>query len=163
MTARETPTAAEQVEHAELFLDRMGDLGDTLADLDGEPVNVFGGIPGERVVARIVRYRRRRRRFVSGIVTEVLDPSPHRVPPPCPFFGPCTGCQWQHIDYEHQLRLKRNAVVESLREQGPLRNVEVSSVMPSLENSSTGTTPASPCGVRAGSASSTASPAASLR
>ena len=86
----------------------MGELGDTVAELDGEPVNVFGGIPGERVVARIVRFRRRRKRVVSAIVTEVLEPSPHRVSPPCPFFGPCTGCQWQHIDYGHQLRLKRD-------------------------------------------------------
>ena len=80
MTTREKAPTSNQLEHAELHLDRMGDLGDTLADLDGEPVNVFGGIVGERVVARIVRYRRRRKHFVSGIVTEVLDPSPHRVP-----------------------------------------------------------------------------------
>ena len=111
----------------------MGDLGDTVADLDGEQVNVFGGIVGERVVARIVRYRRRRKHFVSGIVTEVLEPSPHRVPPPCPFFGPCTGCQWQHIDYEHQLRLKRGFVSENLGEHESLRSAEVSPVMPALE------------------------------
>ncbi len=133
MTAAKRPQTGDQSEHAELYLDRMGDLGDTLADLDGEPVNVFGGIPGERVVARIVRYRRRRKHYVSGIVTDVLEPSPHRVPPPCPFFGPCTGCQWQHIDYEHQLRLKRAHVVDRFQEHGPLRNVEVSSVMPALE------------------------------
>ena len=49
----------EPAETATLTLEDMGPLGDTLANLDGEPLNVFGGIPGEEVVARIVRYRRR--------------------------------------------------------------------------------------------------------
>ncbi len=133
MTTRQTPRAAEQVEHAELYLDRMGDLGDTLAELDGEPVNVFGGIVGERVLARIVRYRRRRKHYVSGIVTEVLDPSPHRVPPPCPFFGPCTGCQWQHIEYDHQLRLKRGIVSDHFKEYESLRDAEVAQPLAALE------------------------------
>ena len=125
MTARPDTRTPEQVEHAELHLDRLGDLGDTLAELDGEPVNVFGGILGERVVARIVRYRRRRKHFVSGIVTQVLEPSTHRVEPPCPFFGPCTGCQWQHIDYDHQLFLKRATVLDHFKQHEPLRDVEV--------------------------------------
>ena len=97
-------------ETATLRLEELGELGDTVAHLNGETVNVFGGIPGEEVVARIVRYRRRRRERVSGLVTKVLEPSPYRVMPPCPFFGACTGCQWQHIDYGHQLTLKRGTV-----------------------------------------------------
>ena len=133
MTSRPEPQADDEPEYAELVIDRMGDLGDTLADLHGEQVNVFGGIPGERVRARIVRYRRRRVHVVSGIVADVLEPSPHRVAPPCPFFGPCTGCQWQHIDYDHQLRLKRENVLARLREREPLERVEVLPVVPAQE------------------------------
>ncbi len=129
MTARQDPQPGDRLEHAELLLGRMGELGDTVAELDGEPVNVFGGIPGERVVARIVRFRRRRKRVVSAIVTEVIEPSPHRVSPPCPFFGPCTGCQWQHIDYGHQLRLKRGCVLDRLSEHEALEGVDVQAVM----------------------------------
>ena len=108
-------------------------MGDTIAQLDGEPVNVFGGIPGERVVAQILRYRRRRVDKISGIVTEVLEPSPHRVVPPCPYFGPCTGCQWQHIDYGHQLDLKRQAVVDRLAEYDALKATMVSRTLPAEE------------------------------
>ena len=96
--------------YATLTLDEMGPLGDTIAQFEGEPINVFGGIVGEEVVARIVRYRRRRKHYVSGIVTEVLEASPHRVAAPCPYFGPCTGCQWQHIDYGRQIEMKREVV-----------------------------------------------------
>ena len=104
-------------ELAHFTLGDMGPQGDTLADLDGEQISVFGGIPGEDVVARVLRYRprRKRNRRVWAVVEEVLNASPHRVAPPCPYFGPCTGCQWQHIEYAHQLDLKREAVGRELR------------------------------------------------
>ena len=108
----------------------MGPLGDTLAQFEGETINVFGGIEGEEVIAAIVRYRRRRRRMVSALVTEVLEPSPHRVAPPCPYFGPCTGCQWQHVEYGHQLALKRRAVEERMRPFPSLSGVAVSPTLP---------------------------------
>ena len=122
---------SETAELARLTLSDMGALGDTLAHYDDVMINVFGGIPGEEVVAKIIRYRRRRKRFVSGIVTEVIKPSPYRVAPPCPYFGPCSGCQWQHIDYEHQLVLKRDAVMCEMRRFPELADVPVPATVPS--------------------------------
>ncbi len=123
----------EELELATLTLEEMGPLGDTMAPFEGGRINVFGGIPGEEVVAQIVRYRRRKQRLVSGIVTEVLAPSPHRVPTPCPYFGPCSGCQWQHIDYAHQLALKANAVRGELAFYESLRDLAVSEPVASPE------------------------------
>ena len=123
--------ASEQQELAQLELTGWGTLGDTLAQFEDGAINVFGGIPGERVVARILRYRRRRQDHVSGIVTEVLTPSRHRVDAPCAYFGMCTGCQWQHIDYDHQLELKRNRVRDSLAEYTRLQAVCVKPTLPS--------------------------------
>ena len=120
-------------EKAQLTLEEMGPLGDTLAQFEGERINVFGGIPGEEVVARIVRYRRGRRRLCSAIVSRVVKPSPHRVAPPCPYFGPCTGCQWQHIEYPYQLLLKREAVLRELKGSTELEDVHVAETMPSPE------------------------------
>ena len=99
----------------------------------GREINVFGGIPGEDVVCRIVRYRRRRKAVVSAIVTEVLEPSPHRVTAPCPYFGPCSGCQWQHIDYAHQLEIKREAVRQAVAEYDSLGGADVDETVPSEE------------------------------
>ena len=118
-------------EFATLRVDAWGDLGDCLAEFEGGAINVFGAIPGESVRARIVRYRRRRRQHISAIVTEVLDPSPHRITPPCAYFGRCTGCQWQHIDYDHQLALKRERVTQALGEYPELRDISVSPTLPS--------------------------------
>ena len=131
---KERPVARDE-EFARLRLEEMRTLGDTLATYDGEVINVFGGIPGEEVEGRIIRYRRRRRRReqVSAIVTDVLEPSPHRVAPPCPYFGPCSGCQWQHIEYGHQLALKRQAVDRELRRFTELDDVTVTETIPGPE------------------------------
>ncbi len=120
-----------QNDHTQLFLETIGTLGDTTAKLDGETINVFGGIPGEKVVARVVRYRRKRQHFTSAIVTQVLKPSKHRVSTPCPYFGSCTGCQWQHISYEHQLHLKQNAIIHAFGNYESLRGEAVSETLPS--------------------------------
>ena len=131
VTKTQVDSDAGEQESTRLTLGAMGPLGDTYAGFEGDTINVFGGIPGEEVEVRIIRYKRRRKEYVSAIVTGVLKPSPHRVAPPCPYFGPCTGCQWQHIDYAHQLHLKQVAVLEQLRQYAGLEHVPVSPTTPS--------------------------------
>ena len=127
-------SSAKRPEVAQLELHAWGELGDTLAGFEDGIINVFGGIPGERVKARIIRYRRRRRQQVSAIVTEVLEASPHRITPPCPYYGACTGCQWQHIAYDYQLQLKRERVAKALSEYAALRAIPVAPTVPSPQN-----------------------------
>jgi 23S rRNA (uracil1939-C5)-methyltransferase len=99
-----------QKEFAELRLLSMGAFGDTVANFEDGFIQVFGGIVGEVVKARIYRFKRRGKNKINGMVSEVIKASPHRVDSPCPYFGPCSGCQWQHVSYEYQLELKRGAV-----------------------------------------------------
>ncbi len=117
-------------EYLDLKLDAMGWLGDTLADHDGERVFVSGGIPGEEVRVEVVRRDRGR---IAARVVEVKIPSPYRVNPVCPYFGDCTGCQWQHILYEHQLEIKRGIVGEALEMIGDMPDAPVLPVVPSPE------------------------------
>ena len=117
-------------EYADLRLGDIGELGDCVADFDGEDISVFGGIPGELVRARIYRYRRRKRSVISGMVCQVIEPSPHRVEAPCPNFGPCSGCQWQHIDYDHQLELKRRIVSDSFSFYSTLSDIHICPTVP---------------------------------
>lgn len=99
----------------ELDLHAWGRLGEAMASHQGADVFVFGGIPGERVEAEIVSVRRK---YVAAQVTRVLDPSPLRISPPCEYFGQCTGCQWQHLDYEAQLDVKTGIVRDALERVG---------------------------------------------
>ncbi len=118
-------------EMAELVLGELAPSGDATAEFEDGRIEVFGGIPGERVVARIHRYRKRKRPMVAAMVTDVLDASEHRVTPPCPFYGPCSGCQWQHIAYDYQLALKREAVERAFAEYPELAGVSVEPTLPS--------------------------------
>jgi 23S rRNA (uracil1939-C5)-methyltransferase len=121
----------EEHEFAELVPGEFDRFGDIIAPFEDGEINVFGAIPGERVIARIVRYRRKRKHYVSGIVTEVLEASKHRVSPPCPFYGPCSGCQWQHIDYSYQLLLKQKSVERQIERYKSLNGVSVSPTLQS--------------------------------
>lgn len=113
-----------------LDLNGMGRLGDALARWEDKLVFVFGGIPGEQVEVELLRQRRR---YVAARVTEVLRPSPQRASPPCPYFGNCTGCQWQHIDYPYQLALKQEAVCDALARVGGFDAAPVLDVLPAAE------------------------------
>ena len=116
-------------EQLELSLTSWGRLGEAMARYDGRDVFVFGGIPGERVVAEVVRVHRK---YIAARVVQVLDPSPHRVVPPCPYYGDCTGCQWQHLSYPAQLETKRNKVIDALVRVGGFVCPPVSPVLPSV-------------------------------
>ena len=107
-------------------LQGWGRLGEALAQHDDIPLFVFGGIDGEEVEAEIVR---RHRRYLAARVVRVIEPSPHRVEPPCPHFGACTGCQWQHISEERQRELKHSAVVDALERIGGLADAPVADIM----------------------------------
>ncbi len=111
-----------------LDLTSWGRLGEAMASWHGFDVFVFGGIPGERVVAEVVRVHRK---YAAARVIEVLEPSAHRVTPPCPYFGDCTGCQWQHLDYQSQLAAKRAKAIDALRRVGQFSQPPVAEVIPS--------------------------------
>jgi len=85
-------------------------------------------IDGETVEAAVVE---RRRRFQRAALVRPLKPSSHRIDPPCPYFGRCGGCAYQHMSYGHQLEVKRGQVAQALRRIGQFRDVEVAPVVPS--------------------------------
>ena len=112
----------------ELSLASWGRLGEAMACHEGQDVFVLGGIPGETVVAEVVRIRRK---YVAARVVRVLAPSPDRIEPPCQYYGECTGCQWQHLDYRAQLVNKREKVVDALQRVGGFKNIRVLDPLPS--------------------------------
>ncbi|HVO71601.1 MAG TPA: TRAM domain-containing protein, partial [Aggregatilineaceae bacterium] len=81
----------------ELTLDEMVHGGQALGRHAGRAIFVPYAIPGERIVARIIEDRGR---YAFAEVVEVLEPSPHRATPRCPYFGPgqCGGCHFQHVE-----------------------------------------------------------------
>ena len=111
-----------------LTLESWGRLGEAMAHYEGNDVFVLGGIPGEEALVEIVRVRRK---YVAASVVEVLKPSPDRKTAPCRYYGECTGCQWQHVEYEAQLAIKKEKVEDALRRVGGLQNLTVLPTIPS--------------------------------
>ena len=102
--------------------------GLAVADFEGAPVTIAGAIPGECVSVRVVKIYPDR---VASLVEKAVNPSENRVEPECRYFGGCSGCQWQHIDYDEQLKLKRASVIRALNGYDRLRDVEVLDTLPS--------------------------------
>ncbi len=86
----------------------------------GKAVFVPFTMTGERVRATITREKKK---FAEATLEEVVTPSPRRVEPPCPYFGTCGGCSYQHIEYEAQVELKSAQVEQALRRIGRMRKV----------------------------------------
>ncbi|MEA3406835.1 MAG: class I SAM-dependent RNA methyltransferase [Chloroflexota bacterium] len=89
--------------------------GEAVGRYEGKVVFVPLTIPGETVRIQLVEERER---YARGQLLEIIEPSEHRVSPPCEYFGLCGGCQWQHMDYDLQLRLKRQIVRDQLQHVG---------------------------------------------
>jgi 23S rRNA (uracil1939-C5)-methyltransferase len=102
-----------------LELTAMAHGGSALGRHEGRVIFVPYAIPGERVRVELVEEHQR---WARARLLEVVQPSPHRVQPPCPYFGQdkCGGCQWQHIDYEEQLRLKVQVTADQFLRIGEL-------------------------------------------
>ena len=77
----------------------------------GKTTFVHGALPGEEVVCRRVK---RRGNHDEAVVREVLEPSPDRVGPRCPFYERCGGCSLQHQSYDAQLRHKERTLLAAL-------------------------------------------------
>ena len=112
----------------QLKIDRVAFGGQGIARVDGLVVFVKGAIPGDRVRALIYR---KKKAYAEAKMQELLDPSPDRIQAPCPYFGICGGCQWQHVKYERQLEYKRGHVEEALSHIGSLSGIEVHAPIPS--------------------------------
>lgn len=85
---------------------------------DGKVVFVDNGLPGERVLARIVKQGAR---FDRAHAIRVIRASSGRVEPRCRYFGVCGGCSMQHIDADTQLAIKQRVLEDQLWHLARLR------------------------------------------
>lgn len=69
-------------------------------------------LPEEQVEASLLEQKPG---FARARAEKILQPSPHRIEPGCPYFQRCGGCHYQHTTYEHQLEIKAAILKENLR------------------------------------------------
>lgn len=92
---------------------------------DGRIIFIRGAIPGELVEVSV---EERKRDYSVASVRNVIEPSPSRREPPCRIFGICGGCQLQFMEYDKQVSMKEEILLDAMRRIG---DAEVT-LMPSL-------------------------------
>jgi 23S rRNA (uracil1939-C5)-methyltransferase len=83
-----------------------------VADGRGKAVFVPFVLSGEKIEAAITEEKSG---FARAHAMKIIEASPHRIAAPCPYFERCGGCHYQHADYEHQLEIKKEILLENLR------------------------------------------------
>ncbi|HBU05936.1 MAG TPA: class I SAM-dependent RNA methyltransferase, partial [Nitrospiraceae bacterium] len=78
---------------------------------DSGVIFIKGAVPDEVVEVSISE---KKRDYSIGAVTNVIEPSPYRINPPCPVFGACGGCHFQFISYERQVSMKEEILLDSV-------------------------------------------------
>jgi 23S rRNA (uracil1939-C5)-methyltransferase len=91
--------------------------GDGLGRLEGRVVFAPFVLPGERIRAQA---EKEKPGMVRARMLEVLAAAPDRVAAPCPVFGRCGGCHYQHAPYEYQLATKQTILAEEMRRLGKI-------------------------------------------
>jgi tRNA/tmRNA/rRNA uracil-C5-methylase (TrmA/RlmC/RlmD family) len=84
-------------------------------------------IVGETVEAEITEVKKS---FARAKLVRVVQPSPERVEAPCQYFAACGGCQYQHMSYAEQLRVKHKQISDLFERVGKISREVVTPVVP---------------------------------
>jgi 23S rRNA (uracil1939-C5)-methyltransferase len=109
-------------------IEKMVYGGKGMGRVGGKVVFVPFTAPGEQIEAEVVREKKD---YAEAVLKKVKSPSPKRVKPFCPLYGDCGGCQYQHFSHEDQLKLKEEALRETLQRLTRKGNLEISPIIAS--------------------------------
>lgn len=91
-------------------------------------VFVMGGYPGDTVKASLTKIKKS---YAEAKVVEILKPSDLRIDPKCKYFGVCGGCKQQDLQYDIQLKYKKEQVGDILTRIGGLNDFTTEEIVPS--------------------------------
>src|SRR5438876_10020761 len=103
----------------EVTIERIMPGGLGLAHAEGKTLMVALAAPGDRLRVRVDRVKGN---VGFASIIEVIEPSPVRTAPPCPYFGRCGGCDFQQLTYEAQLAAKIDIIRDCLHRIARLEN-----------------------------------------
>lgn len=89
--------------------------GQGVAHIEGCAVFIPNAIAGEKVLVRIEKARKT---WAAGKITQLVERSAHRVNRACPVAKQCGGCDFWHMDYQEECRLKSQRVKDCLNRIG---------------------------------------------
>jgi tRNA (uracil-5-)-methyltransferase len=107
-----------------LTIKRLGINGEGVGYFKRQVVFVPGALPGEEVVVEATNIHPK---YAEAKIKKIRKRSPYRVTPRCPVYEQCGGCQLQHLDYQAQLREKRDIVIQAFERHCrlPIETLEI--------------------------------------
>jgi len=99
----------------ELTIEDLAQDGRGIARSGNKAVFVAGALPGERVLAHVVK---RHRQYDDAVVDQLLTRSPERIEPGCAHTAVCSGCSLQHLSPQSQIEFKQKHLIDNLQRIG---------------------------------------------
>ncbi len=106
----------------EITIEDISSEGQGIGKADGLAVFVRDTVAGDRITAELTKLKKN---YAIGRLTEILEPSPYRIEPSCPYDGQCGGCTYQKMGYAGQLMLKQKQVADKLERLGGIKSPRV--------------------------------------
>jgi tRNA/tmRNA/rRNA uracil-C5-methylase (TrmA/RlmC/RlmD family) len=104
-------------DRAIIKIDSIAFGGDGVGRIDNFVVFVPFSAPDDELEIAITQ---RKKTFLRGRILKIIKPSPFRAKPLCRYYEKCGGCCYQHINYEHQLQIKKKQVQEAFWKIGKI-------------------------------------------
>ena len=112
----------------EVRIEKVAHGGHFIARNDGQVIFIRDTAPGELVEIEITS---KAKGFLRANVLKVIEASPERISPPCPYAGKCGGCDFQHLNLPYQRVLKGEVIKEQFSRIAKMDvNVKVHEVSP---------------------------------
>lgn len=105
----------QQGQLIEIDITDLADTGDGIGRFDQLVVFVPDTVPGDRVAVRLQQVKST---YATAKLETLVKLSEHRIRPNCIVADKCGGCQWQHVNYDYQLKTKQNQVIQALERIG---------------------------------------------
>jgi 23S rRNA (uracil1939-C5)-methyltransferase len=114
----------------DLFVKKLVYGGYGLGEDRGKKFFIRYAAPKELVEVEVLKEKKD---YTEAVVKTVKIGSQWRRTPPCKYYTYCGGCQWQHIEYQEQLRAKADILLESLERIGKIKLDSVNGILGSKE------------------------------
>jgi 23S rRNA (uracil1939-C5)-methyltransferase len=114
----------------ELDITSLAFGGEGIARHAGQVVFIPFTAPGDRVRVKVTETHKS---FLRAEPLEFITRGPGRETPPCPYFGSCGGCQYQHLTYALELEWKQRQLLDALERIGKISDPPLETITPSPE------------------------------
>lgn len=111
-------------------VEKLSNLGFGIAKHEGLVIFIENSCPGDKLKIKITKLNKN---YANGQIVEIIEKSSHRVEPFCAMHNVCGGCQLQFIDYNYQLKLKKEIIEDAIKTIGGIE-IEIKDPIASPEN-----------------------------